>query len=150
MITYYFDTSAIAKRYLVEVGSTWVKNTIDPSTGNTIVICDLTPVEMFSLLARRRREGTITPQAEIAFQTDFLIHFQNQYLVTLLAGPVLLQARSLVTRHKLRTLDAVQLAFAQDAMQILNEPLVFVTGDKDLLAAAQKEGFQVDNPNLHP
>lgn len=60
MTSYYVDTSALIKRYL-EVGSSWIKNMADSVSGNVIVVCDLTAVEVFSSLARRRREGTIAP-----------------------------------------------------------------------------------------
>ncbi|MBA3871139.1 MAG: type II toxin-antitoxin system VapC family toxin [Anaerolineae bacterium] len=150
MTAYFLDTSALAKRYLVETGSGWIKSFFLPTLNQVIVISELTPVEMFSLLARRQREGYISPQDAAAFQADFWVHFEKQYLVVNLESPILLQARSLVTNHKLRTLDAIQLASAAHATNILGEPLTFLPGDVDLLTAASNEGFVVDNPNAHP
>jgi predicted nucleic acid-binding protein len=147
---YFLDTSALAKRYLVETGSGWIKSFFLPTLNQVIVISELTPVEMFSLLARRQREGYISPQDAAAFRADFLVHFEKQYLVVNLESSILLQARSLVTNYKLRTLDAIQLASAIHASNILGEPLTFLSGDIDLLNAASSEGFAVDNPNVHP
>ncbi len=59
MSSYYLDTSALIKRYLGETGSIWIKNLVDLAAGHVIVVSDLTAVEVFSTLARRRREGTI-------------------------------------------------------------------------------------------
>ncbi|MEZ4672161.1 MAG: type II toxin-antitoxin system VapC family toxin [Anaerolineae bacterium] len=51
MTTYFVDTSALAKRYFSEAGSTWVQSWIEPAAGNTIVIAELALVEMRSVLA---------------------------------------------------------------------------------------------------
>lgn len=59
MTIYFVDTSALAKRYLIEVGSAWVGSWIEPSAGNTIVIFRLTPIEFLSVLQRRTREKTL-------------------------------------------------------------------------------------------
>jgi uncharacterized protein len=150
LTAYYFDTSGLAKRYLVETGSTWVKRFFPPVANNIIIVSDLTPVEMFSLLTRRLRAGFISPQDAVAFQTDFMVHFEKQYLVVNIDTDILVQARLLVTRHKLRTLDAIQLSSALHASSILGEPLTFIAADVDLLTAASAEGFSVDNPNNHP
>jgi predicted nucleic acid-binding protein len=105
---------------------------------------------MFSLVARRQREGYISPSDADALRNDFLVHFEKQYLVVNLESPIFLQARSLVTNHKLRTLDAIQLASAIHAERLLGERLTFLSGDNDLLTAASGEGYIVDNPNAHP
>ena len=53
MVSAFFaDTSALAKRYLVETGTNWVEQ-IESPTQNTVIISQLTMVEMRSLLARR-------------------------------------------------------------------------------------------------
>ena len=38
MSFFYFDASALVKRYLTETGSAWVNRVIDPSIGNTILL----------------------------------------------------------------------------------------------------------------
>jgi predicted nucleic acid-binding protein len=150
LTAYFFDTSALAKRYLIETGSEWIKSFFIPTLSHVVIISELTPIEMFSLVARRQREGYISPPDSAALRNDFLIHFDKQYLVVNLESPIFLQARSLVTNHKLRTLDAIQLASAIHASKLLGENLIFLSGDKDLLTAATNEGFMIDNPNAHP
>jgi hypothetical protein len=92
----------------------------------------------------------LLPQNAATIRINFLKHVSNRYLVQLIESSILLQARSLVTQYKLRTLDAIQLASAVHATNILGEPLTFLSGDIDLLNAASGEGFTVDNPNAHP
>ena len=114
------------------------------------MVCETTPIEIFSLLSRRENSGMLLPQNSVIIRVNFLKHISNRYLVQLVESSILLQARSLVTRYKLRTLDAIQLASASRATTLLGEPLTFLSGDIDLLNAASSEGFAVDNPNAHP
>jgi uncharacterized protein len=150
MSNYYIDTSALAKRYLSEIGSNWITTLVDPTAGNVIVICDLTPVEFFSTVARRQREGTVTPSNALILQTRFLADVEREYLSVPLESMVLSRARDLLTRHPLRSLDSVQLASAIEAVNILSEPMTFISADNNLLSAAALEGFGTDNPNNHP
>jgi predicted nucleic acid-binding protein len=57
MPSYYFDTSALAKRYVAEVGSSWVQDICAQQSGQTIYTSVLTQPEIVSALQRRMREG---------------------------------------------------------------------------------------------
>lgn len=150
MTTYFFDTSALAKRYLIETGTTWIRGLLAPSAGHVIAICDLTPIEFFSLVSRRLRERKFSLADAVSLQTAFLAHHKFEYLSVPLEQTVLIQARTLVTKYPLRPPDAIQLACALEAVNTFNTPLTFICADNDLLAAATAEGFATDNPNLHP
>ncbi|MDX1995452.1 MAG: type II toxin-antitoxin system VapC family toxin [bacterium] len=150
MSTFFVDTSALAKRYLIETGSTWTRQLMLPASGNVIIISDLTPVEFFSLLLRRQRAGNVSSTRMSVLQSGFLAHLTTDYLSVPLEEPVLTQARDLVLKYVLRPPDALQLASALHAVNILGETITFVCADNDLLTAAVGEGFQTDNPNLHP
>jgi uncharacterized protein len=143
------DTSAIAKRYIHELGSDWVEQWSEPSESTIIVISHITPVEMFSLLSRRQREGSILPGAQFQLENDFLIHVQNQYLSVPIDDSVLDAAMVLTNKHPLRALDAIQLASALAAIKTLDTPLTFITADNNLLAAATAEGLATDDPTAH-
>ena len=107
MSNYYLDTSALVKRYLVEIGSTWISTLTPLSAGNVIIISDLTTVELFSTLARRQREGTVTQANGIVLQTRFLADLEREYLSIPLENSVLSRARDLLPRYPLRSLDAI-------------------------------------------
>jgi len=57
-------------------------------------------------------------------------------------------------KYELRGYDAVQLAAANEVeieFRNIGAPsLIFVSADNDLNAAAQAEGFLIDNPNHRP
>ncbi len=46
MATYYFDTSALAKRYLMEPGSRWVLQVMAPTAGHRLWIGRLAHVQL--------------------------------------------------------------------------------------------------------
>jgi uncharacterized protein len=110
----------------------------------------LTTVELLSLLARKHREGLLSAAGIMQVQNTFLSHVRDEYLVVLLETAVVVQARTLVSQYALRTLDAIQLASALQARQLLAEPMIFISADRNLLAASAGEGFSTDDPNAHP
>jgi predicted nucleic acid-binding protein len=74
-------------------------------------------------------------------------------MVVAVTAPIIQRAEDLLDIHPLRAYDAIQLASALAARTRLTEaalaPLVFVSADVQLLAAATAEGLTVDNPNTH-
>ena len=150
MTNFFVDTSALAKYYLTEMGTAWVQGLVLPSAGNVILICDLTTIEFFALLMRHQREGKLLASDSLILQTAFLADVSREYLAITLEYPVVVLARSLVMKYPLRPPDALQLASALHAINLIGEPITFICADKDLIAAAQAEGLTVDDPNLHP
>jgi hypothetical protein len=57
----FFDSSALVKRYLTETGSAWVISLTDPAAGNSIILAEITRVEVAAALgSRHRASGGIT------------------------------------------------------------------------------------------
>jgi len=146
---YFADTSALAKCYLHEIGSHWMRSITHPDNGNAVVISELTPIEYFALLARRVRDKSLTEINARILEQAFLQNYQQHYASIELRNTILAEARQLVTRYPLRPPDAIQLACAIDTRAIINSPIIFLCSDVDLLSAARAEGFIVDDPNLH-
>jgi len=74
-------------------------------------------VELYSALARRRREGTVlVADYEIVIRA-FSSHSATDYDFVELTLPVIDRARELLDHHPLRANDAVQLASALIANQ---------------------------------
>lgn len=158
MTIYYFDTSAVVKRYVDEPGSLWIRrlcNERDASTNerlNLITIGEVTLVEVsaaFAILVRR----TVLPKrlAERAYH-KFISDFQDEYDLAQITSASLLIAASLAQRYPLKAYDAVQLSLALHANSLLNADglsLVLVSGDDQLLQAARAEGLVAENPFEH-
>jgi len=154
MTTYYADTSALIKRYVDEVGSAWLRTTLDVQPPPAIIVVHLIIVEVTSALMRRVREDTLAPtdydQAQNAFRADCL----NEYELVVAGGDIIEQANRLLETYPLRAYDAVHLATALVTNQQLLAhhlaPLTFISADDRLNHAASAEGLAVDNPNDHP
>jgi predicted nucleic acid-binding protein len=153
MPSYYFDTSALAKRYVVELGSSWVQAVVAQQSGQMIYTSVLRQPEIASALQRRVREGILEADQAQQLAQHVLEHMTQSYALATITPPVITQACALLHRHPLRAYDALHLACAlavREAItrQQLSGP-VFVAADDALLAAAVAEGFPVDNPLQH-
>ncbi len=150
MSVFFADTSALAKRYVSETGSAWVRRWARPGHGNIVVISEVTIVELASALARLQRDGSLSPTAFLRLRNSFLVHTEREYLLVALRRRLLLRASRLVVSHPLRALDAIQLVCALEAVQAFGTTPTFVSADRNLLTAAAAEGLPTDDPNLHP
>ena len=150
---YFLDSSALIKRYITEQGTVWVRSITLPSTGNTIIIAQVTQVEIFSGVSRRRREGLVPLRTIQAIRLLLHRRVKREYMVIELTAPIIEGAEDLLDKHPLRAYDAIQLASALVANTRLTGailvPLVFVSADVRLLTAATAEGLTVDDPNAH-
>lgn len=154
MAAYYFDTSALVKRYAQEAGTAWVISLTNPAAGHDIYTVRITGPEMIAALFRKVRMREVTQmdalRAAASFKTDFLVQYQIVEVTASLAD----RAMSLAERYGLRGYDAVQLAAALE-LHTVRSPmglpsLIFVSADGDLNTAAQEEGLIADDPNTHP
>ena len=60
MAVYFFDSSALAKRHVEELGSTWVRSLTRVKAGHTLYIARITSVELTSAITRRQRGRHLT------------------------------------------------------------------------------------------
>ncbi len=154
-MSYFFtDSSALAKRYLPETGTSWIRALADPSSDETIVVAEVTLVEVAAALAARHRmPGGITLEQRDQAVDLLHNHFENEYRIIPVSRQILDRAVDLTQNHRLRGYDAVQLATALEANDSLTAAgltdLTFIASDEDLVSAARTEGLQSDNPNLH-
>jgi len=99
MPAYYFDTSALAKRYVVEVGSAWVQAIVTEQSGQTIYTSVLTQPELVSALRRRVREGLLeAPEAERLAQ-QVLEHMTQSYALAAITPSVITRHSAPLTYH---------------------------------------------------
>jgi predicted nucleic acid-binding protein len=151
---YQFDASAIVKRYVDEVGSGWVRAAVDAFAGNVISIADVTRAEVVSAITRRGREGTLDAEVAAESLRTFEADSALQYRVAPTEYAIVSRAVDLLLQYPLRAYDAIQLATVVHLNELLLRyglpPLVFVSADDELLAAAGAEGLATENPNQHP
>ncbi|MGI8543329.1 MAG: type II toxin-antitoxin system VapC family toxin [Aridibacter sp.] len=151
--TYYADSSALVKRHISEIGSSWIEQEFDSASGNKITSAKLSIVEVFSAMNRRLRELSISGVEYTKFSNDFLSFVETEYELIDLSDAVLLESQRLLENYPLRAGDAVQLAsalLANAQLQSAKLPmLIFLASDVRLLSASKDEGLQADDPQNH-
>jgi len=155
MAVFFWDTSALAKYYHNERGSSYVEMLLQ-APANKHFVSEVTLVEMLSVTASRVRAGDLHKSDFFIYRKVFQQDLREKLVLVLkLDSRVIDIAQRLVSKRGitkgvgLRTLDAIQLATAI----ILQERGLrrFVTSDKRLRVAAGKEGLEVVDPeSQHP
>ncbi len=108
MAAFFFDTSALVKRYVPEAGSTWVRSILDLAAGHRIDVARIVEVEVVSAVARRRRDGSLLPEDAASAVALFRDHLRRQYLVLKITRALLARAAQVAEAQALRAYDALQ------------------------------------------
>ncbi len=152
MSFYYFDTSALVKRYVEETGSRWVTSACDSNPGNIIFTATISHVEAAAAVGIKHRTGGLSPEDYQEVLDNLAYDFSHHYVLVTVDEALIGLAVELTTRHRLRGYDAVQLAAALTVNYLTREsasmdlPFVFVSSDRDLLRFARSEGLDTQNP----
>lgn len=149
MTRYYFDPSALVKRYHTEAGTPAVDATF-AEPGAAFVISRLAIVECVSAFCLKARTGEVLASEVPAMRRSLLADVGKRILlVSRLLVRHLTIADSLLMRHaparRLRTLDAVHLAVALD-LHLQHRIDVFVSADAFQCEIAKLEGLAISNP----
>lgn len=153
MAVFYGDSSALAKRYIREAGSGWMRALTDPAAGNRIYTAHVTAVEIVAAVARRVRTGSMTAFDAASAISVIRRQFRVRYRIIPLTDEILERAMNVAEHHGLRGYDAIQLACALAAQGELTisgaGSLRFLSADSGLNAAAVAEGLIVENPSSY-
>ncbi len=151
---YFVDSSALVKRYVQEGGTIWVRRLTRRRAGCRIYLARITPVELFSAVARRRKGRTLTSAKTSSILYRFRQHLAGRYTLIELSANLIDEAMRLANQHALRAYDALQLAAALEISQQRRDtgfaPVALISADQALNDAARAEGLTVDDPRAHP
>lgn len=141
---YFFDTSALVKRYHSEKGTENIDR-IFAENDKAIVISSISITEIVSALNRKKEEKIISKEDLDAALSKFFHDAIKDFLVLELDEEHIKDSITLVLKRNLRTLDSLQLAVALGLKEL--KP-VFVCADKKLVSVAEKEGLKAINPEV--
>lgn len=153
MNAYFFDSSAVIKKYARETGTNWIIGLFRETPANIFYAARITAAEVASAIARRRRGRSLTAKQGDHAKRRFKRDFHGRFFKIEITVPIIEKAEELADKHFLRGYDAVQLAAALQAQNIRNSGggnLIFVCADNALRQAASAESLLVEDPNLHP
>jgi len=150
MALLYLDTSAILKRYRTEKGTDVVRELYeDRSISGTLVTSHFSCLEFESVAARALKGKLLTQQAYDAMLGSFSQDLGNYLRLVEMSGDIINDAIDAARKYALRAPDAIQLASAESrkpTIAFFVGTFVFVSSDKDLLAAAESAGMKTLDP----
>lgn len=145
MMIAYFDTSALAKRYVEEAGSDrvshWLKEIEHLETSA------LTELELTAFLERCKREHRVDSpgyrRIMAGIERDIRVG-----MVSLVAmdQEILKSGKKLIQQQRLRVADSIQLATALSSHRRFSGSMHFVCADQALLRAARLTGLKCLDP----
>lgn len=139
------------KRYVNEAGSGSVRNLV-AAADNFFYQSFVTPLEMTSTFYRRHRMNELSAEELTLALRAYAVHSHKEYILIPYSGALLNTAETLIARHPLRALDALQLAAALSLRASLPgdaPPFTFLCADERLVAVARHEHLLAENPNAH-
>ncbi len=137
---YYFDTSALVKRYIKESGSEVIDDAIDKA--HEILVSALTHIEAISALRRLLSEEKICKADYEKLKSELDKDFKDFTILPILQE-TLNKAYQIVDSEDLRTLDAIQLATVIIASEKFDK---LVAADQRLLSAADNNNIVTLDP----
>lgn len=139
----YFDSSALVKRYLKEIGTDVVNSLIISS--RIKATSKLSYPEILSAFARKHRANEISVgllhSAINKFESDW-----TQLYVIEFSDEMLQPIKEISQKHPLRAADTVHLVSALWLRSSIKVDVTFVASDARLVEAAQRENLQIVNP----
>jgi predicted nucleic acid-binding protein len=147
----YLDASALAKRYVPEVGTPEVNHLFRRVPADRLVVLNVGAAEVVSLMVRKRNAGRIAATNFQQVLADFVAE------IVAPAFPVKVQADDarvfaafpLIDTHSLNAADAILLRSALDLaaeLRTRGDDLLIVSSDLRLLRACQAERLATFNP----
>ncbi len=154
MADFFFDTSGLVKRHVIEVGSAWVRSLVHAKAAHDLYIARVTAVEVTSAITRRQHSGHLSRAQADAMLGHFRRHLAQRYHILELTPALFDQAMQAARKHRLRAYDAVQLAVVLGLHQRHQDvglgAVTLISADQTLNGAATAEGLTVDDPRTHP
>jgi len=152
--TYFVDSSALVKRYVLETGTAWVRGVTRQNPSTIVYIAHITAVEVTCAVARRRKGKTLKARRASSILHRVRQHLAARYTVIEVTPDLVDDAMRLGNAHALRAYDAVQLAVELEVNRSRRAdgfgPVTLISADQALNDAATAEGLAVDDPRSHP
>ena len=148
MSKYFFDTSAVVKRYHLEDGSDLIDKLFAESDAE-FVISDISIIEFYSALSLKVTVGEIDEENFMSLRKLFSQDIKRGlYEVAEFTNAEKLESTKLLLKyakkHSLKTLDAIQLSVVKSVNQA--EVKAVVCADEKFCKIITLEGFPVINP----
>jgi len=132
----FFDSSALAKRYVEEKGSERVQAIL--SSASTLAVSVICIPEIVSAMCRRRRERKLSTEEYQNAKASLLSDIDDATIIGV-TQEVIARAVALLEQFSLRGADALHVACASEWSTDL-----FVSADNRQCAAARAHGLRIE------
>ena len=155
MYHFYFDASALVKRYTQEVGSDKVDYLFVNVPLNRLICLSIGAAEVFWICVRKKNDGRITPHEfthAVVNLTREVTSEASDFQTFPVPDALIWGSLGLIETHSLNSVDAIVLRSALDVatqLRSTGNTLVLVASDQRLLRAAQNEGLLIFNPEIN-
>ena len=153
MNSFYWDASALAKRYAPESGTPLVNYLFTQVTPDRMMCLIVGISEVLSIFVRKKNARLITPeacsQALVDFRTDVIE--ADAFKLISVEDILVFASHPLIEKHALNATDALILRSTLNMETVLRpagHDIVLVTSDHRLLRATQVEGLQTFHPEI--
>ncbi|MBY0436008.1 MAG: type II toxin-antitoxin system VapC family toxin [Cyclobacteriaceae bacterium] len=137
---YFFDSSALLKRYLIEKGSDAVSTLLE--NAQAVYVSATTQLECMSAFHRLLQSHHLDKKGFLQIQKEILVDFTFFQFIEF-DESIRRISLEILGKYPLRTLDTIQLA---SAIHVQEEISSFVVSDQLLKKFALREGIQVIDP----
>lgn len=134
---HFFDSSALAKLFIIEAGSAGVADIFQRS--DEVLVSSIALLEVRTAIRRRELEGDLNAATAIQALRRLEAALTQATVLHVCDLPDAL-VEHVIDTHRSRALDAIQLASAIH-LRGSRQPTVFVSADGRLLRSALAEGF---------
>ena len=151
MNLFYWDASALAKRYALENGTLLVNHLFSNTSPNRMMCLSIGTGEIISVFVRKKNAGTIDATTFSQAMTDFRAEVIDSADFKLVAASQaqIFASHLFIERYSLNATDAIVLRSALDIANIYRQTgddVVLLASDRRLVVAAQGEGLKTFNP----
>ena len=153
MNSFYWDASALAKRYAPEIDTPLVNHLFTHVTPDRMLCLIVGVSEVIAIFVRKKNARLITPEAFLQALVDFRTEVIEADACKLISieDTLVFASHPLIEKHALNATDALILRSTLNMATVLRpagNAIVLVTSDHRLLCAAQAEGLQTFNPEI--
>jgi predicted nucleic acid-binding protein len=146
--TFYFDSSALLKKYKTERGTDVINEVFDDRrTNEEFVTSYLTLIECYGTFRRLYSNHEISQALFQTYLGDIVRDLTNSFAIYSLFDDIANNAADQARDYGLRSADAIQLSTAVYARdQGFPQPIYFLSSDRRLNNVSAQLGFTVLNP----
>jgi predicted nucleic acid-binding protein len=155
MAVLFWDASALAKRYIAELGTSTVNALFAGAPAHEMMSTPWSYAETYSILQRRHNSGAIDQPlfttAVSALETEVV--YGPVFSLLSIDDATVFASTTIMSRHNLNATDAAILTLLLDYSQTLPggpSGCLLIAADRRLLRAAGAEGFSVLDPETVP